>query len=270
MKELTKIGARFTVEDQHSLILCTIFKRMTGLKKVIGRIFPPYKFKIQRQEWTTLVDSLINSLSDDFNELKEQRRRTNLLNLSDWNLFPGFKFMTIGFPGTTLNDFKKRGRNYRLSGQRIFSRKQNDYANVEFLIHDNYLAGLRIENSSYELSEFDLNRIESSNLQQTSVDFPASEIDLFYKQLDDSIKRKLNADDLFDIDFNNQTFYAFYDLEDGNYLATDKKLNVYSLVHDAQPMAKKLKYSLADMLVEIEAKKFDKEKHLEERYKNGI
>jgi len=242
---------------------------MTGLQRIIGRVFPPYKFKVQRQEWTMLVGSLIDNLSDDFNELKEQRRRTNLFNLSDWDLFPGFKFMTIGFPGTTLNDFKKRRRNYRLSGQRIFSRKQNDYANVEFLIHDNYLAGLRIENSNYELDEFDLNRIESSNLQQTSVDFPASEIDFFYEQLDDSLKSRLNPDDIFDIDFDNRTFYAFYDLEDGNYLATDKKLTVYSLVHDARPMAKKLKYSLADILVDIGTKTFDKEKHLEERYKNG-
>lgn len=56
------------------------------------------------------MDSLINSLSDDFDELKEQRRRTNLFNLSDWVLFPGFKFITIGYPGTTLNDFKKRGQ----------------------------------------------------------------------------------------------------------------------------------------------------------------
>jgi hypothetical protein len=79
----------------------------------------------------------------------------------------------------------------------------------------------------------------------------------------------LNPDDIFDIDFSNRTYYAFYDLEDGNYLATDKKLNVYSLVHDARPMAKKLKCSLADMLVDIEAKTFDKDKHLEERYKNG-
>jgi hypothetical protein len=58
-------------------------------------------------------------------------------------------------------------------------------------------------------------------------------------------------------------------LEDGNYLATDKKLNVYSLVHDARPMAKKLKHSLADILDDIATKTFDKEKHLEERYKNG-
>jgi hypothetical protein len=34
-------------------------------------------------------------------------------------------------------------------------------------------------------------------------------------------------------------------------------------------MAKKLKYSLADILVDLETKKFDKDKHLEERFKNG-
>jgi hypothetical protein len=91
--------------------------------------------------------------------------------------------MTISYPGTTLNDFKKRGQNYKLTGQRIFSKKQNDYVNVEFLIHDNYLAALRIENSNYELEEFDFKRIESKNLKRTPVHFPPSGIDLFYEGL---------------------------------------------------------------------------------------
>lgn len=242
---------------------------MTSLQKLIGRIFPPYKYKVERKELTLLVDSLIQSLPDDFNGLKEQRRTTSLYHLSDWDLFPGFKFMSIGYPGTTLNDFKKRGQNYRLSGQKIFSNKLNDYTDVEFLIHDNYLAGLRIDSSNYEVEEFDLKRINSNNIQRTSVDFPPSDIDLFYEGLPENLKNKLNPEDIFDIDFNNRTYYAFYNLEDGNYLATDKKLNVYSLVHDARPMAKKLKYSLADLLVDIEAKKFDKDKHLKERFKNS-
>jgi len=241
---------------------------MRALQKIVGRIYPLYKFKVQRQEWTLLLNALVNSLPDDYQELKEQRQRTNLLGLSDWVLFPGFKFMTTGFPGTTLNDFKKRGKNYKLSGQRIFSSKLNSYANVDFLIHDNCLAGLRIENSNYEIGEFDLKNIQTQNLERTRIEFPASEIDLFYEQLDDNLKSKINSDDIFDIDFNNQTYYAFFDLEDGNYLATDKKLNVYSLVHDARPMVKKLKYSLSDILADIETKNFDKDKHLEERFKN--
>ena len=101
------------------------------------------------------------------------------------------------------------------------------------------------------------------------VSFPPSDIEIFYEKLDLNLKNKLNPDDIFDIQFNHRTYYAFYDLEDGNYLATDKKLNVYSLVHDATPMAKKMKCSLADILADIETKKFDKEKHLENRLKKG-
>jgi hypothetical protein len=140
---------------------------------------------------------------------------------------------------------------------------------VDLLIHDNYLAGLRIERSNYQLQEFDIKNIQSERLEKAVIEFPASEIDLFYEKLDDSLKSKINLDDIFDIDFNNRTYYVFYDLEDGNYLATDKKLNVYSLVHDARPMAKKLKYTLADILTDIETRTFDKDKHLEERFKNG-
>ena len=242
---------------------------MRALKKIIGYIFPPYKFKAQRQEWTLLLNSLINSLPDDYQELKEQRQETNLLNLSDWVLFPGFKFITTGYPGTSLNDFKRRGRNFRLSGQRIFSKILNDYTNVDFIVHDNFLAGLRIENSNYEIEEFDLKGIQNQNLEQTVLTFPPSEVDLFYARLDDNVKNKLNPDDIFDIDLNHRTFYAFYDLEDGNYLAADKKLNIYSLVHDARPMVKKLKYSLEGILVAIEEKNFDKDKHLEERFKSS-
>jgi hypothetical protein len=241
---------------------------MRALQKIIGQIYRPYKFKVQRQDLTLLLNSLVNSLPDDYQELKEQRQRTNLLALSDWVLFPGFKFMMTSYPGTTLNDFKKKGQNYKLSGLRIFSTKLNDYVSADFLIHDNYLAGLRIERSDYQLEEFDLKNIRSEKLEKEAVDFPPSEVDLFYEKLDDSLKRKINPDDIFDIDFNNRTYYAFYDLEDGNYLATDKKLNVYSLVHDARPMAKKLKYSLAGILNDIDTKQFDKDKHLEERFKN--
>jgi hypothetical protein len=242
---------------------------MRAIQKLIGQLYRPYKFKVQRQELTVLLNALVNSLPDDYLELKQQRQRTNFLALSDWALFPGFKFMMISYPGTTLSDFKKRGQNYRLSGLRIFSTKLNEYVGVHFIIHDNYLAGLRIERSDYQLEEFDLKNMQNEKLEKTAIELPPSEIDLFYEKLDDSLKEKIDSNDIFDIDFNNRTYYVFYDLEDGNYLATDKKLNVYSLIHDARPMAKKLEYSLADILNDIETKKFDKDKHLEDRFKNG-
>lgn len=242
---------------------------MNGLKKLIGKVFPPYKFKIQRQEWTLLVDTLINNLPDEYQELKDQRKRTRLFDLSDWNLFPGFKSMIIFYGEQEYGEFKKRGINYKLTGLKIFSKISNDYTSVDFLINDNLLTGIRIGNSNYEIEEFDLKRIQILNIERSEIIFPPSEIDLFYDKLEDQIKDILNPDDIFDIDFNDQIFFAFYDLEDGNYLAADKNLNVYSLVHDARPMAKKLKYSLPEILDDINSGSFDREKHLDERYKTN-
>jgi hypothetical protein len=242
---------------------------MDILQKIVGQIFPPYKRKVQRRERCLLLDALIFALPDDYRDLKEQRQKTQFFFFSDWVLFPGFRFLNIGYPGTTLNDFKKRGNHFKLSGLQIFSKKLDNFTDVEFIIHDNYLAGLKIERSNYEMDEFDLDRIQCTRLERTSVEFPPSEIDLFYERLDDKIKTKLNPDDLFDIDFNNRTYCAFYDMEDGNYLATDKNLNVYSLVHDARPAVKKLKYSLEDILNEIASNRFNKDGHLDQRYERG-
>lgn len=62
---------------------------------------------------------------------------------------------------------------------------------------------------------------------------------------------------------------AFCDLEDGNYLTTDKKLNLHCLLHNAKPTVKKLKYSLTDIIFDIENKMFDQVSHLEQRYNNN-
>jgi len=103
---------------------------------------------------------------------------------------------------------------------------------------------------------------------KTDFTFPPTAIDLFYDGLDTEIKQKLNPDDLSEIDFNNRIYYSFYDLEDGNYLAVDKNLKVYSLVHDAKPIAKGMKITFIDILSEIAENKFDKKQHLDERYRN--
>ncbi|MBK6381821.1 MAG: hypothetical protein IPF72_20030 [Chitinophagaceae bacterium] len=84
------------------------------------------------------------------------------------------------------------------------------------------VSGLKIENSHYQLSEFDLGKINNKSVTKSVFTFPPRDIDIFYESLDQEIKNKLNSDDLFDIDFNNRTFYSFLDLEDGNYLAVDK------------------------------------------------
>lgn len=242
---------------------------MNILQKILGTIFPPYKHSVLRQEQARLFTAVISSLPEDFNEIKQQTLSARLWGLDNWKLFPDFKFVSLSYVGDTVFKYKKRGQDFKISGLEIFSNLTKQFEDIEILIHDNLVSGIKIENSQNQLSEFDLGKINNKGVTVSTFAFPPSNIDIFYDSLSQEIKNKLNPDDLFDINFNNRTFYSFYDLEDGNYLAVDKNQKIYSLVHDAKPMATEIKISFSDILTEIANNKFDKEKHLEERYRNS-
>lgn len=242
---------------------------MNTINKILCKLFPPYRFKLLRKEQNILLRTIINSLPNEFNLLKSQIQSLTFHGLADWKLFPDFKFLNLFYPGNTINEYKKLRQNYKISGIEIFSNKTKQYESVEILFNENLLSGFKITNSDYFIDEFDFTKVNAKNVLKTDFYFPPSEVDLFYESLDDKIKSMLNPDDIFDIDYNNKTFYAFYDLEDGNYLAVDKNKNVYSLIHDAKPAATKIKYSFEEILTDLKAKSFDIEKHIEERYKKS-
>lgn len=240
---------------------------MNILQKTLGAIFPPYKFSEIRKEQRKLFDAIINALPEQLSEIKNQTKSSTFYDLTYWKLYPDFKYIVLGYGEDIIFKYKKRGENFRISGLRIFSKQTNNLENIELLIQDNLVIGLKITNSNYQLDEFKLSSIDNQNFEILSFDFPPNEIDVFYDNLDSKIKERLNYNELFDIDFNGRIFYAFYDLEDGNYLAVDKKQNVYSLIHDAKPMASRMKISFLEILEDIESKQFDVNAHFDERYR---
>ncbi|MBL0737543.1 hypothetical protein JI750_11625 [Flavobacterium sp. GN10] len=239
---------------------------MNILQKTLGAIFPPYKYNIIRKEQGILFNAIIDALPEELTEIKIQTKSGSLFDLANWKLYPDFKNTIMWYAGETYLKCKKRGKNFKLSGLKIFSDKNNSFENIELLIQDNLLIGLKITNSNYQLDEFKLSSIDNQNFEILNFDFPPNGIDLFYDNLDSNIKERLNYNELFDIDFNGRIFYAFYDLEDGNYLAVDKKQNVYSLIHDAKPMASKMKITFLEILEQIENKQFDINAHFDDRY----
>lgn len=240
---------------------------MNIFQRILGAVFPPYKFSVIRKEQAALYTAIINALPDhQFAELKQQLEHSRLMDLRDWALFPGYKFVEKAYTRDGLRRLRKRGENYRVGGITIFSQKNGKEEQVELLISNNFITGLRITNSNYELSEFDLKKINPSNAIKETIDFPPDDLTVFYNNLPNDIKANLNENDLEEIEYANRTFYSFLDLEDGNYLVMDKKMNVYSLVHDAQPVIKKMNTTLQAILDKILNGTFDKQQHLDERY----
>jgi hypothetical protein len=241
---------------------------MNAFQKIISAIYPPYKFKIIRLEQKKIFESIISALPNDFLGLKEQTLSANFYGFENWSLHPDFKYVTMGY-GEEYFRIKKRGESYKIEGLQIFSKRNARFEKIELLIWDNILWAIKIENSNYEFEEFDLTKINSATMIKSDFFFPKNETDEFYDALENEIKGMLNPDDLLEIELNNRTYYSFFDLEDGNCLAIDKKLKVYSLVHDARPMVKGMKITFIEILNEIKNDKFDRIKHLDERYKSS-
>lgn len=241
---------------------------MNLFQKIAAAISPFYKHKLRRKEEGSIFHAIISSLPSEYNELKKQAEACYFWSFRDWILFPDFKFITTSFGGEEIFKWKKNQINYKLSGIQIYSTAANKFTTVEIIVINNLISGLRIENCTYHASELDLSKINTSNISRQIINVPKGDVDKFIDTLDENTKELIDLDSVFDIDFGNRTYFAFYDLEDGNYLAADKNHNVYSLVHDARPASKKLNLSIIQILSGIAAGTFDKEQHLNERYKS--
>lgn len=240
---------------------------MNFLQKIRATIFPKYKKILLKKEHLNLLSNIATALPDEFQDLKYQLLSGHILGFINGTLNPDFKSILVTY-SERISKFKKRGQNFKISGLKIHSNRSNSFEEIELLVRDNLFAGLKIKNSKYELGEFKLTQIINDSVTKSDFFFPPNEIDTFYDTLDPAIKDLLNPNDIIDIEFNNKTYYSFYDMEDGNYLAVNKKLNVYSLIHDATPMVSKMKISFIDILSDINENRFDKESHFNERYKN--
>lgn len=239
---------------------------MNIFQKIIGLIFPSYRKSVVRQEENRLFIAIIKALPGSLSDIKINSINSKLFGLIDWKQYAGFKFVTFSVSEKTLLENRKRGCNFRISGISIFSLKTNKFEDVEFLVKNNFISGIRISNDNFQISQFDISKINTEKITKIDFSFPPDDIDVFYNSLDQDIKNKLNIDDIFDIEFNRKTYYVFFNLEDGNYLAVDKNQKVYSLVHDAKPMSKLMKISFLQMINKLSENNFNKEKHLEERY----
>ena len=239
---------------------------MNLFKRLIGTIFPPFKYKLEREGNEKLVSNIINKLPASYEFLIEQKKVTRTQYLSERPDIPGFKFIGQFYPEESLRTYTDKSKNFKLSGIQLYSKRTKDFEDVQLLINDGHISGIQISNSNYDSFEFDLERVDINRLTEEEYQFPPNDVDLFFQSLDPKNQQRIDELGFMDIQLGNRTYYTVYDMEDGNYIGIDKKQKVYSLVHDAVPMAKLLKKSLDAVLTEIESGEFDVGNHLNERY----
>ncbi|MBE9462182.1 hypothetical protein ACFP1I_13165 [Dyadobacter subterraneus] len=238
---------------------------MNVFQKILGIIFPPYKFAVLRREQGQLFTAIISVLPESMASIKEVALSGKFFGFSEWKEYPDFKFCEVSYSQTQWTSGNKRGENFKILGFQLYSSRTNQFEDIEILVKNNLVNGLKITNSEYYLSEFGTLKFKSDSIHKLDFQFMPEKIDLFYNSLDLNIKQRIMPSDLFEIEFNGRVYYAFNDLEDGNYLAVNERLEVYSLVHDSKPMAKKQNVSFDKILSDLQTNKFDKQ-HFKDRY----
>jgi len=243
---------------------------MILLDRLLSKISWRHKLRVIQHETKKLAIEqgqlftfIINALPDSFNEYKQQVRQAQFYSFNQYKNLPGFKTSFTIFPP----EYKKAGEHFTISGIEIFYVPKSSYVPVKILARDNLLIGVKIPYAQFRLHEFDVTKITAAGAFKTPFEFPPTNLEMFIKSLDDDIRKKINTGDMEEIEFDNKTFFSFFDLEDGNCLAVDKHQNVYSMVHDARPMNKKMNISFKEIVDQIAEGKFDAEQHLNQRYK---
>lgn len=87
---------------------------MNILQKVLGAIFPPYKYRIKGIEQRELLNAIICALPPALSMIREYNTSGRVYGLQDWSVYPGFKFIMKGISKEQIG--KMRGTNLKITG----------------------------------------------------------------------------------------------------------------------------------------------------------
>ncbi|MCL1992542.1 MAG: hypothetical protein FWG66_06325 [Spirochaetes bacterium] len=129
---------------------------MSVFQKILGAVFAPYKFNVMQKAQNELFMAIISALPETFRQIKEQTLCGKLYDLRDWDLLPDFKSVVMGYAGDTVFQYKKRGVNFKIAGIEIFSKKNKRFENIEILVQNNLVCGIKITNSKSQIQNHNL------------------------------------------------------------------------------------------------------------------
>jgi hypothetical protein len=190
------------------------------LRSVISRL-PSKYFYLLNQATKEFI------LSKKINPLGEPGSYTLLLNAS----------MEKKYSNKNLPSF------FIIKGFKVWNNAKNDFDNIELDIMEGMLAGFRITGNykDLDLSKSDITGIEEKHFKNHDKDIVMD----ILRNVDERTMRKLDINDTFKIELAEGEFYTIKNLKDGNYLAVNKKGEVYALIHDPY-VVKKLFTSFAE------------------------
>lgn len=132
-----------------------------------------------------------------------------------------------------------------IEGLLIWETKYKNYTPINISVSKGLI--ISIEISSINFKNFDFTKIDLSTLTEKHFNNEDKEnLIKILGKINEEQKVKYQIDDTFKIEIPEGVFYTIKDMEDGNYLAVNKKGEVYELIHDPYSVKK-----IADSIVDI-------------------
>lgn len=206
---------------------------------------------------------VVELLSSEMPQLKKALGLSKSLGISFMQEPKGLFLMT----GYGRKQFEEANRNHKtyfyLNGISVFNQNSQAYEPLKLKYSYDRLTTIEIDNPEFFHKTFDINRIEKGKLTLEHLKMENSERKLAEKALKSLTKEQLELLELdytFEIEVDEKIFYTILDMEDGNYIAVDKKGNIYRLYHDHEESVKLIANKPTDFFEIYNGQKIDLEK----------
>lgn len=197
--------------------------------------------KIKRKHIEQFELNLIKLLEAQLPQLK-QAYGISKLNHITFIENPKRIFILRAYSQKAYEEAKRNHKTYfNLEGISILNQKFKEFQPIKLTFFQNALNAIETENPEYFHKEFDFNQIQINEIQLKHLKMENPDKKIAEKALKSLTKDQtelLELDSTFEIELNEKSFYTILDMEDGNYIATDKKGKIFRLIHDHEEPAK--------------------------------
>ena len=229
-------------------------------------------FKLFRKNKDSLTDidrvfleTVVNNLPEKYDYLKRQVHKDFIVG-KERDLINGPGRYGLIVDGNYESQFsdKSKPQYFIIKDIRVWNKNKSAFERVELDIIEGMIMGYYLSCDSREL---DLNKIDISWLKEKHFrDEDKEQLLSIVGQIDKDDLSKLDISSTFRIDIEQGAFYVIKNLEDGNYLAVNKKGEVYGLVHDPYTV-EKIFDSVPIFVDALKNGSFSFDKYLESKYR---
>jgi len=204
-----------------------------------------FRRKIQKKHIAKFEILVAKKLEQNFPEILIATKLSQPSEISFPENPPGI-FISRFYSNSTFKTLNKNHRTYfHLDGISVFNKEKKKFIPIRLRYYHDTLTNIYVDEPKRFHQNFNIEKIEKETLRKQDLEINNPDKKFVLKALKSLSKEDLESLDLdstFEIDFDEKQFYPIIDMEDGNYIATDKKGKIYIINHENHQEPIKLIY----------------------------